>query len=143
MNTLQEIDNKLKEFCANSSVINEYVFDEFTGEITSDNHNYPLFWATPVKMRIVNGQISFFLTLSVMDIQYENSDLMKTLSDLSIILGEVMTYIDDDSDNFMYYDVVSGDFLPFSQGIDNACGWSGDVEFRLKFEVSQSEIRFK
>jgi len=143
MNTLQEIDDKLKEFAAKSAVISEYQFDEFTGDFTSNNHDYPLFWATPARMRIVNGQVSFFVTLAVMDVQYEKSDLMKTLSDLAIILQEVLTYFDDDSENFMYYSVISGDFLPFSQGIDNACGWQGEIEFRLKFEANNTAIRFK
>lgn len=142
-NTLQEIDNKIKEFCDKSLVINEFVFNEFTGEFESQNHNYPLLWATPEKMSIAKGQVSFFISVSVMDTQYEKSDLVKTLSDLAIVLTELLTYVDDDSENFMFYDVIAGDFLPFSQSIDNVCGWQGSIEFRLKFMASMSEIRFK
>lgn len=143
INTLQEIDNKIKDFCENrSAVVNEYSSGDFT-TFTSSDHRYPLVWATPTRMRLSAGQISFVLNLVVMDIAYDKNDMVKTLSDLSIIVSEILSWLDDDSDNHYYFAEIASEFQPFYRGVDNACGWQGDVVFNLSFDSETTKIRMK
>lgn len=146
LNTYEEINNKLKTFVDNisDSVLIEYNSDDFT-KFNSDDHSYPMLWATPIRMSVVEGQITFIISISIMDIVGEKSEMMKTLSDTAITVGELMSWIDDDSDNLNYFVSLTADFEPFlkDRTNDKVTGWQGQLTFRLAYPANTELIRWK
>ena len=144
INTLQEITKKIKEFCDKSAIVNQYLEGDFSLFNSSDWH-YPLIFVTPIKNRITNTLIQFIFNVSFIDNCYEKSTLMKILSDLFIIVTELYIYLSDDAENQQYFITLAqpSEFQPFYRGIDNTCGWQGDVTFNLTMNMNVENIRFK
>lgn len=139
VNSLKEIINKIEQFCTVTG-IPEFQADDFS-KFTSSDHRYPLIWVTPINFVLVNGQATYGLDIAVMDVVYDTNDLMQVLSDLTIILAELQTYIDDDSENCNYFASINSSFEPFYRGIDNVCGWKGRIDFKTSFQARVSDIR--
>lgn len=145
INTLQQIDKKVRAFCDNdSAIVNEYLSGDFS-TFNSADHKYPLIFLTPIKTRIQDGQVQFICNISFIDLCYEKSELMKILSDLNILITELFIYLTDDRDNDMYFLTLltPSEFQPFYRGIDNTCGYQGDVTFKLVLNISVQDIRTK
>lgn len=144
LNTYEEINRKLEEFTnlITDSALIEYNCDDFT-RFSANDHSYPMLWVTPLNMNVVDGQITFIMQLNFMDIVGEKTDMMKTLSDVAITVGECLAYLDDDSDNNNYYASLTAPFTPFFRQIDNVTGWQGQVSFNLAYPANTELIRWK
>ena len=144
INTLQEIERKVKQFCDESAIVNEFASGDFS-LFNSADHKYPLIFLTPIKTRIQNGLVQFVCNISFIDNCYEKSELMKILSDLNILITELFIYLTDDRDNDMYFITLAQptEAQPFYRGIDNTCGYQSDITFNLAINTSYEDIRFK
>lgn len=143
-NTLKEICNKIEEFVNKHGVLNEYNADDFT-KYASSNHKYPLIWNAPTQVKFENGQISYELQLTFAEKMYEKSDLIKVISDTAITVGELMTYLDDRSENCNYYMESNTNFKPFFRNskVDRTAGWQGTVTIKTGWQSNINNIRFK
>lgn len=143
-NSLKEISNKLQYFANNHSNINEYNCDDYT-KFSSKDHLYPLLWATPTNLTIQNGIVQYTLNIALMNLVYEHADMIKVLSDLGDIFTQLITYIDEDSENNFYFisldTPING--LPFFRQIDGVAGFQADVVFTLRFGANTNEIAWK
>lgn len=142
INSLKEISNKVKEFATRHEAVNEYNIDDFN-KFTSDDHDYPMIWATPVTFELTTGQATYGMNISLMSTVYDNDELIQVLSDLADTLGELMSYIDDDSEMCNYYASIDATFQPFFRSIDNVAGWQGQISFRTSYQGNVNTIRFK
>jgi hypothetical protein len=144
MNTLKEIQNKLQDFCDNHSQINQFEMDDFT-KFASNDIKYPCMWVTPTSMRMQEGKLVFVVNVAMMDIVYDDQDLIKSLSDLAITLTELYAWLTDDADNERYFIslIDISDAQPFFRGVDSVCGWQIDVAFTIGHSYAAGAIRFK
>jgi len=146
MNSLKSLDDKIKYFCYSAStIVKKYISDE-ASTFVSNNNEYPLIFATPTKMRIQKGQVEYIINLSVLDIVYSNSDKIKILSDLAILVTELITYLDDDqnsTDNRHYFVSLNEVTEPMAifSAVDNVCGWQFDLVFKVAFSAIKAAIR--
>jgi hypothetical protein len=85
--------------------------------------------------------MTFTTTVAFMDILSPTTDEIKLLSEQAITVGELLSFLDDDQENFQYYIQIESEFLPFFRGQDNTCGWTGDLKFVMKFEADSQAIR--
>jgi hypothetical protein len=144
INTIKEINDKLQAFVNLSAIVNEYQSGDFS-TFNSADHKYPLIYMTPLKFRIQSGMVQFVVNIAVMDLIYDKNDLIKVLSDLGIILTELFIYLTDDAENQQYFITLASvsEFQPWFRGIDNTCGFQGDVTFNLAGNMSILNVRMK
>jgi hypothetical protein len=144
INTLIEVDNKIREFCNKSAIVNQYLSGDFSTFNSSDN-SYPLIFMSPVKTRVQNGLVQFYCDMNFMDLCYERSNLVKVLSDLNILITELFIYLSDDADNDMYHLTLltPQEFQSWYRGVDNTCGYAGQIIFNLTMNISTENIRWK
>lgn len=144
LNTLKEINNKIKYFCDINYNINEFV-DGALNEFKPKDHLYPLVYVVPTGMRVSNGVVKFTINLTLMDLYYDNEDFVKKLSDLSITLSELNTYFDDDNEDFQYFVSLLNEttFNSFNNAMDKTIGWSGDIQFTLHYNMNMNRINAK
>jgi len=140
VNTLNEIKNKVEYFCTQHYNIKDFD-DDVSSPFDVEGHAFPLLFYAPESTRIRNGVINYSITISLMDLCYDKSELVSILSDLSITLTEFKTFFDDDNDELFFSTLLNDTtFNSFKNEENNTVGWSGTIDFSVSFNMNKNKI---
>lgn len=143
-NSFIEISNALESFVdlMSDDVLQTYSIDDFT-MFQANNYVYPMLWATPINMNVVDGKVTYKIQVSIMEKVGEKQELAKVLSDNAITVTELLTHFNDQSEKCFYSSVTNTDFKPFFRRNEKVCGWQGELVFELRYQADTTLIRYK
>jgi hypothetical protein len=140
LNSLKQITTAFETWCLSrpKEICAEFICDDYS-RFATDNHEYPLVWLMPLRMKVVNGMVTWVFNIAFIDKPVD--DKIKTLSDLGMTAGEFLTAFNENSDGFLFNIHMDSSFQSFFKSVDGTTGWQGEISVQTPFAQDASRTR--